>query len=228
MTLILTLAALAHEANRHYCASIGDTSQVPWDAAPDWQKDSAVKGIEGALAGNTPAQQHESWMAEKVATGWVYGDAKDPDAKTHPCLVPYDQLPDDQKRKDHLYSAVVKAAHGALTADLTPRATTASLQRPSIGRQVHYVLADGQHRAATVVNAWPTSAQNTICNLTVYLDGCNDLNCADASQPASGKCHPFLVPPGANNRIPGVLTVGSAHQDEDTRAPGTWHWPERV
>lgn len=99
---------------------------------------------------------------------------------------------------------------------------------PTIGRAVHYVLANGEHRAATVVNAWPGSAQPSICNLTVHLDGSNDLNQADSSQPASGRCHPYLIPPGADNRIPGVLVVGSAHQDEDTHAPGTWHWPERL
>ena len=97
-------------------------------------------------------------------------------------------------------------------------------QSPTIGRTVHYVLADGQHRAATVVNAWPGQ---TVANLTVHLDGSNDLNRAEPGQPASGKCHPYLMPPGTENHIPGVLTVASAEHDEDTKAPGTWHWPER-
>ncbi|UQN06778.1 RyR domain-containing protein [Deinococcus sp. QL22] len=120
MTLMLTLAAIAHEANRHYCQSIGDTSQPSWDAAPDWQKESAIAGIEGALAGNTPEQQHESWMAEKAKMGTVYAPVKDMDATPpqHPCMVPYAELPAEQQRKDHLYSAVVKAAFGALTSDL--------------------------------------------------------------------------------------------------------------
>ncbi|MFB9991233.1 RyR domain-containing protein [Deinococcus oregonensis] len=116
-SLLLTalLAQIAHETNRAYCQSIGDTSQPSWDAAPDWQKESAMKGIEGALAGNTPEQQHQSWYAHKEADGWVYGEVKDPDAKRHPCMVPYAELPAEQQRKDHLYSAVVKAAFGALT-----------------------------------------------------------------------------------------------------------------
>jgi len=115
--LLLTLAAIAHEANRHYCLSIGDTSQPTWDDAPQWQKDSAVAGIEGALAGNTPEQQHQSWCDAKVADGWTYGEVKDPDAKTHPCLVPFDQLPEEQQRKDHLYGAVVRAAYGVLSGE---------------------------------------------------------------------------------------------------------------
>ncbi len=94
------------------------------------------------------------------------------------------------------------------------------MQKPTIGRAVHYVLANGQHRAATVVNAWPDSAQSTICNLTVHLDGMNDFT------PGLHMADPELIPPGAYT-AGGVLHVGSAHQDEDTKAPGTWHWPER-
>lgn len=118
--LHLTLAAIAHDANRHYCATLGDFSQPSWTDAPDWQKDSAVKGVAGALAGHTPEQQHQSWMDVKTADGWVYGEIKDAAAKTHPSLVPYDQLPAEEQRKDHLYAAVVKAAHAALTQPLPP------------------------------------------------------------------------------------------------------------
>lgn len=112
--LVSALAHIAHEANRAYCRTIGDDSQPAWDDAPEWQRDSALKGIEGALNGNTPEQQHQSWMDVKAADGWVYGEAKDPEAKTHPCMVPYAELPAEQQRKDHLYSAVVQAAAQAL------------------------------------------------------------------------------------------------------------------
>lgn len=48
-------------------------------------------------------------MKEKVDAGWVFGEIKDADAKTHPCIVPYDELPEFQKKKDHLFIAIVKA-----------------------------------------------------------------------------------------------------------------------
>lgn len=96
-------AEAAHEMNRIYCLSLGDTSQLRWDAAPDWQKDSARKGVAGAFAGNGPKASHESWMAEKQAAGWIYGPIKDPIAKTHPCMVPYDQLAPEQQKKDDLF-----------------------------------------------------------------------------------------------------------------------------
>lgn len=107
---MIALAHIAHEANRAYCRLLGDDSQPAWDDAPDWQRESAVKGIEGAVRGNTPEQSHESWTAEKVATGWTFGPVKDAEAKTHPCLVPYAELPPEQRVKDALYIAVVTAA----------------------------------------------------------------------------------------------------------------------
>jgi ryanodine receptor 2 len=32
--------------------------------------------------------------------GWTYGPERDGQAKTHPCLVPYDELPEDEKEYD--------------------------------------------------------------------------------------------------------------------------------
>jgi hypothetical protein len=110
MDRIELLAQAAHDVNAAYCHALGDTSQVPWTSAPDWQKESAIKGVEGALNGNTPEQSHASWMAEKVATGWTYGEVKDAEKKTHPCMVPYDKLPPDQRAKDAIFVAVVQAA----------------------------------------------------------------------------------------------------------------------
>ena len=107
-------ARAAHEANRAYCLAIGDGSQPSWENAPEWQKSSARNGVAGALAGATPEQSHESWLAEKRATGWSYGPVKDPEKKQHPCFVPYAELPPEQRRKDALFLAVVRAVASAL------------------------------------------------------------------------------------------------------------------
>jgi hypothetical protein len=106
-------ARAAHEVNRAYCVGIGDNSQPAWEEAPDWQKSSAVNGVSGVLNGNTPEQSHESWLAEKAATGWKYGAVKNPEAKEHPCFVPYGELPPEQKAKDLLFVTVVRAVAAA-------------------------------------------------------------------------------------------------------------------
>jgi len=49
---------------------------------------------------NTPEQNHDNWMRMKIEQGWVYGEIKDFDKKTHPDLVPFDELPEVEQRKD--------------------------------------------------------------------------------------------------------------------------------
>ena len=67
-------------------------------------------GVELHTAGDHgPEASHISWMAQKVAEGWVYGEVKDPEAKTHPCIVQFDQLPKEQQAKDFIFRAVVHA-----------------------------------------------------------------------------------------------------------------------
>jgi hypothetical protein len=106
---IETCARAAHEFNRAYCLYLGDESQAPWEDAPEWQRTSAMKGVKGVLAGNGPRESHQGWLDEKASTGWKHGPAKDPDKKEHPCMVPYDDLPEDQRRKDDGFVAVVQA-----------------------------------------------------------------------------------------------------------------------
>mgnify|MGYP001616754042 CR=1 FL=1 len=105
------IARVCHQANKSLCEAFGDTSQVDWESAPQWQRDSAVAGVKFCIANPDapPSANHESWMAEKVAAGWVHGTVKDADAKTHPCIVPYEELPPDQKAKDYVFKAIVGA-----------------------------------------------------------------------------------------------------------------------
>lgn len=105
------IARVCHEVNRAYCASLGDTSQASWEDAPEWQRKSAITGVEFTLANPNakPSNSHESWLAEKERDGWKLGPVKDPIAKEHPCFVPYEQLPAEQKAKDYLFQAVVRA-----------------------------------------------------------------------------------------------------------------------
>jgi hypothetical protein len=105
------IARVCHEANRAICLMFGDNSQFEWDKAKQWQLDSAVKGVEFRIAnpGGTPEDQHNAWMADKEKDGWVYGPVKDMDAKTHPCMVTYNELPAKDRIKDKVFCAIVDA-----------------------------------------------------------------------------------------------------------------------
>lgn len=111
----IQIAEICHEANRAYCATIGDNSQPTWDKAPGWQRSSAAVGVEFHLknlaAGKkpSPSASHESWLAQKRGEGWTYGPVKDAEKKTHPCFMPYDGLPLEQRMKDYIFAAIVEA-----------------------------------------------------------------------------------------------------------------------
>ena len=106
-----SIARVCHEINRAYCQALGDDSQLRWEDAPAWQKESAVNGVNFHLAnpGASTDRSHNEWLREKDAAGWKYGPVKDVDKKEHPCFVPYDELPVEQKAKDFLFRAVVEA-----------------------------------------------------------------------------------------------------------------------
>lgn len=116
---VMAAAEAAHEASRAYCQDIGDDSQPPWSEAPNWQKASVVRGVLFILEnpGVRPENSHSSWLAEKERAGWIYGPVKNPELKTHPCMVPYDQLPEQQRRKDEIFIANVLGALGLARGD---------------------------------------------------------------------------------------------------------------
>jgi hypothetical protein len=111
------IAQYCHEFNRVICEKNGDFSQKSWTEAEYWQKRSAINGVRYRLnnPASSPVDQHNEWSKEKVLDGWVYGEEKDAEKKTHPCLVPYAQLPSHQKLKDSIFCATVDACREFLT-----------------------------------------------------------------------------------------------------------------
>lgn len=136
----LQIARLAHEVNRAYCASLGDTSQPAWEDAPDWQRASAIAGVEMHLANPdaTPEQSHQAWLEQKAADGWVYGKVKDAEKKEHPCFLPYEDLPGEQKAKDYLFRGVVHAVV-SMPDDATQAAPATDQPAHAHGTEVTYV-----------------------------------------------------------------------------------------
>ena len=45
---------------------------------------------------------HDLWARERLANGWTYGAERDDNKKTHPDLVPYEDLPDSEKDYDRI------------------------------------------------------------------------------------------------------------------------------
>ena len=108
------IGRVCHEVNRAYCLALGDMSQRPWADAPQWQRDSAIKGVEFHLANPdaSPAASHDAWLAVKIADGWKYGPVKDAAKKEHPCFCTFSELPPSQQAKDFIFRAIVHALAG--------------------------------------------------------------------------------------------------------------------
>lgn len=103
------IAKVCHEVNKAYCEALGDTSQPSWEDAPEWQKSSALKGVQFHIDNPNagPEATHNSWLDDKILNGWDYGKVKDVENKYHPCILPFSKLPKEQQAKDYMFRQLV-------------------------------------------------------------------------------------------------------------------------
>lgn len=43
---------------------------------------------------------HEVWAETRISQGWTYGEKRNDAEKKHPCLVPYEELSEEEKEYD--------------------------------------------------------------------------------------------------------------------------------
>lgn len=102
------------------------------------------------------ANAHEVWSAARMAQGWTWGPVRDDAQKQHPCLIPYDQLPESEKLLDR------NAVAGALTAIMhfgwrlqPPAGSPGSLAIPADAADLRSAWdgrADDEHHAYPLEN----------------------------------------------------------------------------
>lgn len=106
---VIDIARVCHEANRSLQITFGeDVISQSWEDTPEEIRQSAINGVEAALAGISSQTLHEAWMEDKRAAGWTWGPHKSFVDKTHPCMVDYDELPESQRIKDVLFNSTVR------------------------------------------------------------------------------------------------------------------------
>ena len=108
---ITDVAIVCHYGNKSLCEINGDYSQKEWHSAEEWQRKSSIESVAWRLDNlEAPTSaQHDSWMQQKISDGWVYGPVKDSNKRTHPDLVPYEQLNKASRAKDALFAGIVKS-----------------------------------------------------------------------------------------------------------------------
>lgn len=113
------LARICHEAVR--AIQVIDEDSVPaqpWDSGIPDHRDATIEMVRsiryaGSSTGEvvTPLEVHERWVGVMLADGWTLGP-KNTEGKTHPSLVPYEQLPFTQRARDAVFIAVVTELDG--------------------------------------------------------------------------------------------------------------------
>jgi voltage-gated potassium channel Kch len=90
------------EANRSQADHIGvKLTAAGYDLEPltDWDADRFTFSV--AEVEQLSELEHQRWVADYEVAGWRHAcGPKDADAKTHPDLVPWDELPDEAREKD--------------------------------------------------------------------------------------------------------------------------------
>ncbi len=74
-------------------------------ALHDWDAETLMFSEDGADDEVTlmAKLEHDRWCQEKTAGGWRYGPEKDTHQKTNPSILPWDELPDEEKEKNKKY-----------------------------------------------------------------------------------------------------------------------------
>lgn len=70
----------------------------------------AIEMMMGPDRKTSPEQLHNDWVKAYEQMGWRYGPQRDVETKTHPDMVPYDQLGQLEQDKDSVFIALCEIA----------------------------------------------------------------------------------------------------------------------
>lgn len=85
----------------------------PWADREDEFRTQFVEVIErqcGPMRSSSPAELHGGWVQAYIDMGWTYGPERCQEKKTHPDMVPYDQLGQLEQDKDAVFVALCEIA----------------------------------------------------------------------------------------------------------------------
>lgn len=92
----------------------------PWDDRDEAFRTQFLGVIErqcGPDRQSSPEALHDDWVRAYEAMGWRFGWERDPVAKTHPDMVPFDQLEQREQDKDAVFVALCEIARQWIRGD---------------------------------------------------------------------------------------------------------------
>lgn len=108
------IARTVHESIRAYQTYLGEAVAPPWEISGWMMQEATLEGVELAIRNPSPGASHELWMQSLIRGGWVYGPEKDAEKKTHPSLIPFEQLSETEKTKDAIVVAISRSLAAVL------------------------------------------------------------------------------------------------------------------
>lgn len=101
------IAECIHGATRVLGRPNGDII-LAWNDLPDIDRNLAIKAVDELMINpqsKTYEELHDLWWELKIQDGWVFGEFHSHELKTHPCMIPYQDLPKSELIKDEIWSA---------------------------------------------------------------------------------------------------------------------------
>jgi len=95
----------------------------PWEEREEAFQNQFISTIERICAHGyetTPEAEHESWVRAYEQMGWTYGPIRSRDLKTHPDMVPFDDLPEAERINDAIFLALCSLAREFIELEATP------------------------------------------------------------------------------------------------------------
>ena len=86
--------------SKNYLVTITNNSMKPYNPKPIDLSDVVLTEDLNELREAIAENAHDVWAVERQAQGWTYGPHRDDSKKETPCMVPYSQLPDSEKKFD--------------------------------------------------------------------------------------------------------------------------------
>ena len=107
-------AIFVYEGARLQAAAVGaPIVPEPWpyrDEAFKSQFLNVIDMMTGPDRKSSPEELHDDWVKAYEEMGWVYGEVRDVEAKTHPDMLPFDQLDPRERDKDAVFVALCELA----------------------------------------------------------------------------------------------------------------------
>lgn len=121
------IASVAHSVQCGIDYAFGLPELHQWGLMGEVYKNQMKASVRAVLVHDkSPKSLHDSWVKRLTQEGWVRGEVKDAEKKTHPLLVPFDELPIEWKLRLRQFRAAVipfRKTKNAVKSNLIPLST---------------------------------------------------------------------------------------------------------